>query len=333
MKHSIFSRGLAAVLAFILMAAGCISAASAGTSVEGEDSETAAFTGADTEPGQIGEVKINYGTGGDRKLVRDRPDPQSNMVCALDPGTVYPCFGKTTGSNRRTWYYIYIQMYDFWGWVSENVVTFSPSAAGGDPEAAMQDESGGEYPERSPIGTGRTGEVEIAYGNKGDRKILRDKPDSDSNLICALVPGMRYPCYGETTGEKWRTWYYIYIPEYDFWGWISEGVSVFTPDEASSAPESLPVRDAADFSPDAYPEESPMHTARDGEVEIIMGENKTVRERPDPNSGKVAMVEPGRRFPCYGSQRGTTGKIWYYIWIPELQTWGWISSILATWYR
>lgn len=81
------------------------------------------------------------------------------------------------------------------------------------------------------------------------------------------------------------------------------------------------------------PSVSPLGTAQDGEVLIdsgSTGDRKIVRQRPDPNSAQVSVVYPGRRYPCYAIQMGTTGKEWYYIWVEEDSTWGWVSSAFST---
>lgn len=81
------------------------------------------------------------------------------------------------------------------------------------------------------------------------------------------------------------------------------------------------------------PSVSPLGTSQDGEVLIDSGNTgnrKFVRERPDPNSAQVSVVYPGRRYPCYAIRMGTTGKEWYYIWVEQDSTWGWVSSAFST---
>ena len=79
------------------------------------------------------------------------------------------------------------------------------------------------------------------------------------------------------------------------------------------------------------PSVSPLGTEQIGEVTVNYGNGRqTVRKDADPNSAEVAYLDPGTKYPCYGSKTGTTGKLWYYIWIEEVSRWGWISSGSAT---
>ena len=84
------------------------------------------------------------------------------------------------------------------------------------------------------------------------------------------------------------------------------------------------------------PTYSPLGTTQEGEVLIGYGTNgdrKIVRQKPDPSSLQVSVVYPGRSYPCYARQIGTTGKEWYYIWVEQDSVWGWVSSAFATVYH
>lgn len=81
------------------------------------------------------------------------------------------------------------------------------------------------------------------------------------------------------------------------------------------------------------PSISPLGTVQDGYVTVdygTSGQRKNVRMQPDPNSDLVVAAEPGEVFPVYASKVGTTGKVWYYIWVERVSKWGWISSGVAT---
>ena len=82
------------------------------------------------------------------------------------------------------------------------------------------------------------------------------------------------------------------------------------------------------------PGTSPIGTTQNGEVLIQSDTNTKVnaRKQADPDSELIGAVYVGRRYPCYGEKMGTTGKIWYYIWIEELSSWGWVSSSFGTVY-
>ena len=80
------------------------------------------------------------------------------------------------------------------------------------------------------------------------------------------------------------------------------------------------------------PSKSPIGSEQSGRI-IIKGnagdERKRVRQSADPDSKWVSVVYPARTYPCYGSATGTTGSIWYYIFVEEDSTWGWGASELA----
>lgn len=84
------------------------------------------------------------------------------------------------------------------------------------------------------------------------------------------------------------------------------------------------------------PSVSPMGTTQIGDVLVnsgSTGSRKIVRERPDPNSRQVTVVYPGKRYPCYAAQQGSTGKIWYFIWVETDSVWAWISSGYVTFFE
>lgn len=74
---------------------------------------------------QNGTVKVNYGSNGQRKNVRQRPDPDSALVVAVSPGEVFPVYASQTGTTGKTWYYIFIERVSKWGWISEGVASYS----------------------------------------------------------------------------------------------------------------------------------------------------------------------------------------------------------------
>lgn len=49
-----------------------------------------------------------------------------------------------------------------------------------------------------------------------------------------------------------------------------------------------------------------------------------VRNKPGAENNMVARVYGGDTFPCYGSEKARSGRIWYYIWVDGV--WGWFSS-------
>lgn len=73
---------------------------------------------------QIGEVLVGYGSTGSRKIVRERPDPNSRQVTVVYPGQRYPCYAEQQGSTGKTWYYIWVETDSAWAWISSGYVTF-----------------------------------------------------------------------------------------------------------------------------------------------------------------------------------------------------------------
>ena len=67
---------------------------------------------------QIGEVYIEAGTYGDRKILMQTADPKSKQVDVVYPGRIYPCYGVTQGTTHKPWYYIWVPEDDVWGWAS-----------------------------------------------------------------------------------------------------------------------------------------------------------------------------------------------------------------------
>lgn len=73
---------------------------------------------------QIGDVLVSYGSTGSRKIVRERPDPNSRQVTVVYPGNRYPCYATQQGTTGKTWYYIWVEADSAWAWISSGYVTF-----------------------------------------------------------------------------------------------------------------------------------------------------------------------------------------------------------------
>ena len=69
----------------------------------------------------IGDVKIDGGSTGDRKIVRQQPSTSANQTTVVYPGNRYPCYATRIGSTGKEWYYIWIEVDNAWGWVSSGV--------------------------------------------------------------------------------------------------------------------------------------------------------------------------------------------------------------------
>ena len=68
---------------------------------------------------QIGTVTVT----GDGKIVRQNAGTEYEMVARVNSGEMYPAYSSKTGTNGRTWYYLYID--GVWGWISSGVVRFN----------------------------------------------------------------------------------------------------------------------------------------------------------------------------------------------------------------
>ncbi len=79
-----------------------------------------------------------------------------------------------------------------------------------------------------------------------------------------------------------------------------------------------------------YPALSPEKAERIGMITVTAPEDYAmiVRRQADRESAMVARVYGGDSFPCYGTETGTNGKVWYRIWVDG--TWGWFSSASST---
>ncbi len=82
-------------------------------------------------------------------------------------------------------------------------------------------------PTVSPLGTYQIGDVLVNSGSTGSRKIVRSKPDPNSQQVTVVYPGKRYPCYAEQQGSTGKTWYYIWVETDSAWAWISSGYVTF----------------------------------------------------------------------------------------------------------
>ena len=60
---------------------------------------------------------------GDARLVRQKADPETDMVARVNDKEQYPVYDSKIGSTGKTWYYIYVD--GAWGWISTTSVTFT----------------------------------------------------------------------------------------------------------------------------------------------------------------------------------------------------------------
>ncbi len=166
-----------------------------------------------------------------------------------------------------------------------------------------------------------------------DTILVTDNPLLPGSAFAMIDPGETFYILGKYT--YCGNWWYIEctVDGQIARGFIDRGTaSFFLGDSCSVTAYQSPINQHTIGNPTI----SRFGTTQIGDVLVdygSTGSRKIVRERPDPNSQLVTTVYPGKRYPCYASQQGTTGKIWYYIWVEEDSSWGWISSGLVTFFE
>lgn len=68
--------------------------------------------------GYICDALVDYGSTGDRKIVRQNADPNSKQITVVYPGYRYPCYAVKRGTTGKDWYYIWVEEDSAWGWIS-----------------------------------------------------------------------------------------------------------------------------------------------------------------------------------------------------------------------
>lgn len=163
-----------------------------------------------------------------------------------------------------------------------------------------------------------------------DSIYVTDNPLLPGSAFAILAPGESFYILGKYT--YYGNWWYIEctIDGQMARGFIDRGGSSFyLGSDYSVGLYQEPVNQQSLGNPSV----SPLGTSQIGNIIVnsgSTGSRKIVREKPDPNSRQVTVVYPSRSYPCYATQQGSTGKVWYYIWIESDSAWAWISSGYAT---
>lgn len=113
-------------------------------------------------------------------------------------------------------------------------------------------------------------------------------------------------------------------------GFIDREISALSPgsnvaDSTDQAPVTLQTL--------GTPSKSPLGTEQIGTVTVNGNkgdERKQVHQDADPQSKQVTVAYPTQQYPCYAEKTGTDGKTFYYIFVEEDSTWGWLHSGYAT---
>ncbi len=162
---------------------------------------------------------------------------------------------------------------------------------------------------------------------------VTDNPFMRNSLFTTLYPGDQFYVLAKYTyfQQKGLDWWYIecYVDGQVARGFIDRPSSSFNVgDDPVSKPNPGP-----NPQPTGIPNISDIGTTYMFNVRIESpnrGTRVIVRKNADPNTAQVTVVYPGNEYPCYAEKQGTTGKIWYYIWVDEGSHWGWVSSGHAT---
>ena len=158
---------------------------------------------------------------------------------------------------------------------------------------------------------------------------VTDNPIKNGTPFATLPVGENFRILAKYTYHG--NWWYIEctVDGKTARGFIDRDQSAFLPgNDVDSPSDQVPVQ----LQTIGTPSKSPIGSEQSGRI-IIKGnagdERKRVRQSADPDSKWVSVVYPARTYPCYGSATGTTGSIWYYIFVEEDSTWGWGASELA----
>ncbi len=154
--------------------------------------------------------------------ITDNPRESSTPYGTLPAGTEITILDKYTYS--RNWWYVETRLD---GVLTRGFIDRGVAALLVDGTVYHSNEELG-LPVESPEHTGKIGTVTIG-GTTENAWIVREEETSKSHMVARVWGGETYPCYGTTTGEHDRDWYYIWVD--GVWGWTSSAHSTFTADE------------------------------------------------------------------------------------------------------
>lgn len=174
-------------------------------------------------------------TANDTIYVTNNPLLRSSYYAVLDPGEVFYILGKY--NYHEDWWYIecivdgqiargFIDRESSFFTLGDQGYENASSGIGHSAENTASSVAVPGEPALSPLGTPRMGKVTV---NPGQRKNVRALPDTNSTLVAFANPGDVYPAYASQIGNTGKTWYYVWIEKESKWGWISEGVSTYSP--------------------------------------------------------------------------------------------------------
>ncbi|MBR2800229.1 MAG: hypothetical protein IKE04_05050 [Oscillospiraceae bacterium] len=158
---------------------------------------------------------------------------------------------------------------------------------------------------------------------------ISDNPKSNFSSFATIWQGQQY--YIMATYTYYGNWWYVetFIDGQPTRGFISRDatrvVTGYADGNSSySSNTSTNGRQNSSYDP-KRPERSPLGTPCLGELTITM-DPTIVRKNANPNTDMVGRVHNYETYPYYEYKTGSTGSIWYYIYVYDQNVWGWVSG-------
>ncbi len=76
---------------------------------------------------QTGTILVKGNANDKRKQVHQDANPDSKWVSVVYPTRQYPCYAAGEGTDRESWYYVFVEEDSAWGWVHAGFCTFESS--------------------------------------------------------------------------------------------------------------------------------------------------------------------------------------------------------------
>ena len=90
-------------------------------------------------------------------------------------------------------------------------------------------------------------------------------------------------------------------------------------------PDPYPQPGSSAYSDPRVPAVSPLNTPHLGFV-TITADPTIVRRDANPSTDMMGRVHGYETYPYYEYKKGSTGSLWYYIYVYEQNCWGWVSG-------
>ena len=144
---------------------------------------------------------------------------------------------------------------------------------------------------------------------------LTDNPMNRGSAFAVIQPGETFWILATYTYHN--NWWYV---ECRINGRPARGFI-----DRDAARFSLAAGEAVDPVNARYPELSPRYTRLMGMVTVTAGPT-IVRKDADPATDMMGRVQASDVYPYYDVKTGSTGRLWYYIYVFDQNAWGWVSG-------